>query len=142
MRSHVSNHAVIRYVERVLGHPVDEWLAGAGNLREAERAVMVCNRAGLPIDAVRELILCRPVLVAVMAGFGQVIVRYEGFAYVVRSGIVATILTERMRDEKIGTFDKMKEKSRAEIRREMYRAGRRYKTKNKMRNRRRLEEVE
>lgn len=142
MRSHVSNHAVIRYVERVLGHPVDEWLAGTGKLRSDNRAIIVCNRAGLPIDAVRELILCGPVLVAVQSGLGQVIVRYNGFAYVVRSGIVATILTERMRDEKIGTFEKMKEKSRAEIRREMYRAGRRYKTKNKMRHRRRLEEVE
>ena len=138
----VSHHAIIRYVERVLGLPVDEWLAGTEKMREADRAALVCERAGLPVDAVRELVLCRPVLVAVLANFRQVIVRYEGFAYVVRSGVVATILTERMRDERIGCHGKLQERDRTQMRKDMIRTTRRLKGKNKNKDRRRLAEVD
>lgn len=141
MLDHVSFHAVIRYLERVLGFPVNDWLVGMERMGEDARARHCCAKAGLPLAYVRELVLCRPVLAAVICGFEQVVVRVDGFAYVVRNGIVATVLTERMRDEKIGLLDKLKEQTRPEMRRQMARNGRRAKGKNKSRNRR-MAEVE
>lgn len=137
----VSCHAVIRYLERVLGLPVAEWLAGADHLDEHQRAVLCCERAGLPVAAVRQSILSRPVMMAILAGFRQVIVRHEGFAYVIRSGKLVTIVTERMRDEKIGQGKKMKLKGRMSMRREIQKANRRNKARDRSRDRRRLEEA-
>jgi len=142
MRDHVTNHAVIRYIERVLGLPVDEWLTDKRHLSEDRRAMFCCHKADLPARLVREMVLCAPVRAAVACGFQQVVVRFEGFAYVIREGRVVTILTERMRDEKIGLLDKLKDQSRSEMRRQMARNGRRAKGKNKNRDRRRLAEVE
>lgn len=137
----VSCHAVIRYLERVLGLPVAEWLAGADHLDEHARAELCCERAGLPVAAVRQSILNRPVVMAILAGFQQVIVRYEGFAYVIRSGKLVTIVTERMRDEKHGQARRMKLKGRTSMRRDIQKANRRNKGKNKSRDRRQLEDA-
>lgn len=137
----VSCHAVIRYLERVLGLPVAEWLAGADHLDEHARAELCCERAGLPVAAVRQSILSRPVIMAILAGFEQVIVRYEGFAYVIRSGKLVTIVTERMRDQKTGQAKRMKVKGRMSMRREIQKANRRNKARDRSRDRRRLEDA-
>lgn len=141
MLERVSCHAVIRYLERVLGLPVDEWLAGLGHLDELARAELCCERAGIPPAAVRQSILTRPVIAAMLAGFQHVIVRHEGFAYVIRSGTLVTIVTERMRDERHGAGKKLKTIDRAQMRREFLKLNRRNKGKNKSRDRRRLEEA-
>jgi hypothetical protein len=121
----VSYHAVIRYLERVLGLPVSDWLADVGDVAENLKAEFCCERAGLPVSAVRQSVLIEPVLSVIRAGFKQVIVRHEGFAYVVRAGKVVTIVTERMRDEKTSQLGKVKHVSHREAKRNMNRRRRR-----------------
>jgi hypothetical protein len=137
----VTYHACIRYLERVLGLPVDEWLVGTGHLSEFDRALLCCERAGLPVDAVKQSVLCKPVLYACMAGFVNCVVRCDNLAYVIREGRVATILTDRMRDKRIGLLDKVKTTDRSSMRREILKHQRRLKGKNKSRDRR-LAEVD
>lgn len=142
MSKHVSHHAVIRYVERVLGHDVEPWLVGMDQAKEEDRAAHCCTMAGVHLAAVRELILCPPVLTACAAGFKNVTVRFEGFAYVILDGKVVTILTEDMRDQQFKADKKLRHFTRDEMRREFLRNNKRLKGKNKARDRRRLAEVE
>jgi hypothetical protein len=135
----VTFHACIRYLERVLNLPVDEWLAGQDHLNEFDRAVLCCERAGLPVDAVKQSVLCKPVLYACLSGFQNVIVRCDNLAYVIRDGRVATILTERMRDKRIGLLDKIKTMDRTSMRKAILKNQRRHKGKNKSRDRRPVE---
>jgi hypothetical protein len=142
MSKHVSHHAVIRYVERVLGHDVEPWLVGMDMAKEEDRASHCCIMAGVHLAAVRELILCPPVRTACAAGFKNVTVRFEGFAYVILDGKVVTILTEDMRDQQFKADKKLRHFSRDEMRREFLRNNKRLKGKNKARDRRRLAEVQ
>ncbi|WP_457663976.1 hypothetical protein [Sinorhizobium medicae] len=121
----VSFHAVVRYLERVLEMPVAEWLAGHETLDARQQAEICCARAGMAVAAIRQAILVRPVLLAVSSGFGQVVVRHEGLAYIVRNSVVATIVTARMRDERTARANKIKDVSRTEARRNMTRRHRR-----------------
>lgn len=141
MSKYVSHHAVIRYVERVLGHDVEPWLVGMDLAKAEERAAHCCTMAGLHIAAVRELILSAPVRAACIAGFKQVTIRYEGFAYIILNGTVVTVLSNEMQDDKLQRGSKMKHFSRDEMRREFLRNNKRLKGKNKARDRRRLAEV-
>jgi len=125
MESSVSYHAVIRYLERVLGLPVADWLREIGDLTENLKAELCCERAGLPVAAVRQSVLIDPVKKAVIAGFQQVIVRYDGYAYVVRSGKVVTIVTERMHDENTRQAYRIKHVTEREAKRNMTRRRRR-----------------
>ena len=135
MLDRVSSHAILRYLERVLGLPVDEWLVGMDAELESKRVAVACERAGLPVDAVRELILHPAVLRVVASGFADCIVRLDGFAYVIKSGRVITILTGRMRDERIGQCGKVRELDRASMRREILKKNRRHKAKHRNRDR-------
>lgn len=137
----VTYHAVIRYLQRVLDLPVDDWLVGQDHLSEFDRAFLCCERAGLPVDAVKQSVLCTPVLYACNAGFKNCVVRCDNLAYVIREGRVATILTDRMRDKRIGLLDKVKTADRTSMRREILKNNRRLKGKNKSRDRR-LAEVD
>lgn len=132
----VSFHAVIRYVERVLGEPCDDWLKDAGPILEEARARLCCQRAGLPFLAVIDLILCPPVLSACLAGFAEVSVRFEGFVYIVRSGRVISVLTEEMHDRRTGRLGRVREQSRQSMRRDILRNERRLKGRNRTLNRR------
>ncbi len=131
MLERVTYHAILRYLERVLGLPVNEWLVGTELLPDRERVAMACERAGLPVDAVRELILSKPVLRVVEAGFKDCVVRLDGFAYVIRNGRVATVMMAWMRDSQIGQHCRMKEQSRSQLKREHQKANRRFKDKRK-----------
>lgn len=62
MLDRVSYHAAIRYLERVLRLPVDEWLRGKEHLNEKARAEHCCECAGLPVDAVRLAMLTPAVI--------------------------------------------------------------------------------
>lgn len=62
MLEKVSFHSVIRYLERVLHLPVDEWLRGKEHLNEKDRAEHCCECAGLPVDAVRLTMLTPAVI--------------------------------------------------------------------------------
>ncbi|TBY40859.1 hypothetical protein [Rhizobium leguminosarum] len=142
MLERVSLHAVLRYLERVLSLPVDAWLAEMpAGTSEARRVLSCCERAGLPVDAVRSSVLCRPVMLAVTAGFKDTVVRFGGFCYVIRDGAVVTILTERMRDQRIGQLGKVKVLDRTSMRREILKNNRRNRGKIKSRDRR-LAEVD
>lgn len=95
MLNKVSHHAVIRYLDRVLGLPVDEWLVGLDHLGENMKAKHCCERAGLPVDAVKSVILCPAVLKAVQSRMtGSV--KHDGFVYVLSGGGILTILTYRL----------------------------------------------
>jgi hypothetical protein len=141
MRSSVSFHAIIRYVQRVLGEPVSDWLVGTERMNEEARARICCQRAGVPYGAVIDLVLCPPVLAACVAGFKEVIVRYEGFAYVVRTGRVISILTEEMHDRTTGRLSRLRTDNRKSARRDIIKNERRMKGRNRSRNRR-MAEVE
>jgi hypothetical protein len=142
MLSQVTLHAVRRYLERVLALPVDAWLAEMpAGISETARVLSCCERAGLPVDAVRASVLCRPVMLVVAAGFKDTVIRTGGFCYVVRDGCVVTILTERMRDLRIGLVSKVKDLDRTSMRREIVKNNKRNRGKNKSRDRR-LVEVE
>ncbi len=135
MLERVTYHAIFRYLERVLGLPVDEWLAGTELLPDRERVAIACERAGLPVDAVRELILSKPVMRVVAAGFKDCVVRLDGYSYVIKDGKVATILLNWMRDERIGQLSKLKEQSRSQLKKEFQKANRRFRGKRKSLNR-------
>lgn len=141
MLDRVTHHATIRYLQRVLALPVDDWCAGQTFQNDKDRAAFCCERAGLPVDAVKELIMSRPVQLMCQAGFENVCVRFEGFAYIIRSGFVVTILTDEQRDERIGQLGKIRHQSRGSMRREILKHNRRTKDKNKSRDRR-LAEVD
>ncbi|MBX5001863.1 hypothetical protein HJB72_28485 [Rhizobium lentis] len=141
MLERVTFHAVRRYLERVLSLPVDAWMAEMPGLTEIARVEACCERAGLPVDAVRSSVLCKPVLLAVTAGFKDTVVRFGGFAYVIKDGHVITVLTDQMRDQRIGLLGKVKTLDRTSMRREILKHNRRCKGKNKSRDRR-LAEVD
>ncbi|MBY3162098.1 hypothetical protein HFO65_15800 [Rhizobium laguerreae] len=143
LMSKVTLHAVRRYLERVLSLPVDAWLAEMPvGISETARVLSCCERAGLPVDAVRASVLCRPVMLAVAAGFKDTVVRIEGFCYVIRDGFVVTILTDDMRDARIGQLGKVKDLDRTSMRREILKNNKRNRGKVKSRDRRRLAEVD
>jgi hypothetical protein len=131
MLDRVTFHAIFRYLERVLGLPVDEWLAGTELLADRERVAIACERARLPVDAVRELILSRPVLAVVAAGFKDCVVRLDGFSYVIRNGRVATVMTNWMRDSQVGQIGRMKEQTRSQLKKDFQKANRRFRGKRK-----------
>ncbi|MBB3313659.1 hypothetical protein FHT78_005453 [Rhizobium sp. BK196] len=141
MLDRVTNHAVLRYLQRVLNLPVDDWCAGQPFSCDRERVAFCCERAELPVDAVKELIMSKPVMLMCMAGFQNVCVRLDGFAYIIRQGFVVTILTDEQRDERIGQLGKIKQQSRDSMRREILKRNRRSKGKFKNRDRR-LAEVD
>lgn len=95
MLNRVSSHCVIRYLERVLGLPVDEWLVGTDRMPESTRAAMCCERAGLPVDAVRAVILSSSVALAVKTNLTGAI-KHEGFVYIVERGGVLTVMPRAM----------------------------------------------
>lgn len=121
----VTYHAVLRYLDRVLGLPVDDWLHGRDHLNEKLRAEFCCQRSGVTVDDVRQAVLVRPVMLAACAGFSKVVVRYEGFCYVIRDGAVATILTERMHDQNVSQNSKLKIRGRTETRKDGHKLNRR-----------------
>lgn len=129
--SKVTYHAIFRYLERVLGLPVDEWLVGTELLPDRERVAIACERAGLPVDAVRELILSKPVLLVIAAGFKDCVVRIDGFSYVISGGKVTTVLLNWMRSSQIGQGGRMKEQTRSQLKRDFQKANRRFKDKRK-----------
>lgn len=136
MLERVTLHAVLRYLERVLALPVDAWLGEMPpGISETARVMSCCERAGLPVDAVRSSVLCKPVLLVVTAGFKDTVVRFDGFAYVV------TVLTDQMRDQRIGLLGKVKTLDRTGMRREILKNNKRNRGKNKSRDRR-LAEVD
>jgi hypothetical protein len=93
----VSHHSVIRYLERVLGLPVDEWLVGCDHLNDYGKAQIACERAGLPVDAVRLSMLIEPVLKAMQTRSSQkakIITRDA--IYVVTGGNLVTVLAPGM----------------------------------------------
>jgi hypothetical protein len=95
MLERVSSHAVIRYLQRVLGLPVDEWTVGMDREPERVRCAHCCERAGLPVDAVRNTILTPVVSKAIelrMTGA----VKCSGFVYVLEQGKVLTVMNPRM----------------------------------------------
>lgn len=92
----VSHHAVIRYLDRVLGLPVDEWLAGKEHMPEWQRCAICCERAGLPVDAVRATMMHPAIARVCAAGFDDVAVRLDGFVYIVKEGVVITVLTAKL----------------------------------------------
>lgn len=141
MLDRVTHHATIRYLQRVLNLPVDEWLPELAHLNEKEKALACCERAGLPVDAVKELIMSPAVQRVCQAGFQNVCVRLDQHAYIVRSGFVVTVLTDEMRDERIGQLGKIRQQSRDSMRREILKKNRRSKGKHKNRDRR-LAEVD
>lgn len=93
MLERVSFHAVIRYLDRVLGLPVEDWLDGRETLPEYVKAMHCCERAGLPVEAVRATIMSPAIARVCAAGFEEVAVRLDGFVYIIKDGIVATVLT-------------------------------------------------
>ncbi|MDQ0132643.1 hypothetical protein J2T08_000544 [Neorhizobium galegae] len=95
MLDRVSYHAVIRYLDRVLGLPVDEWLVGMDHLAEDRKARLCCQRAGLPVDAVRNAILSPIVFLAVRSGISGA-VKHDGFVFVLQRGSVLTVMPQRM----------------------------------------------
>lgn len=97
MLSSVSYHAVLRYLERVLGLPVDAWTAGMAGKNDLQKALHCCGCAGLPVDAIKQSILVPPVIRAMQSKLPNVTVRHDGFAYIVGYGTVRTILTGEMR---------------------------------------------
>ncbi|NTG61818.1 hypothetical protein G6L45_16180 [Agrobacterium rhizogenes] len=131
MLDRVTYHAIFRYLERVLGLPVDEWLVGTELLPDRERVAIACERAGLPVDAVRELILSKPVQRVVAAGFRDCVVRLDGFSYVISGGKVTTVLTNWMRDSQVGQLERMKEQTRSQLKKDFQKANRRFRGKRK-----------
>lgn len=93
MLHRVSHHAVIRYLDRVLGLPVDAWLVGMEHKPESQRSLHCCERAGLPVDAVRSVIMHPAIARVCAAGFVDVAVRLDGFVYIIQDGNVITVLT-------------------------------------------------
>lgn len=93
----VSYHAVIRYLERVLCLPVSDWLREIGDVAEHIKAELCCERAGLPVSAVRLAMLTDPVLKAMRSRHCQktkVITRDAIF--VIMQGRIVTVLSPDM----------------------------------------------
>ncbi|PYE25073.1 hypothetical protein C8J32_10426 [Rhizobium sp. PP-CC-3A-592] len=126
MLDRVTNHACLRYMERVLGHPVETWLAGRSPMREADKVALCCNLAGLTVNGVRELVLHPAVLRMIACGFRQVTVRLDGFAYVIQDGKVITVLAGYMRDTRLCQSTKLKTQTRAEARKTIIRREKRH----------------
>lgn len=96
MLEKVTFHAVVRYLERVLGLPVDEWLVGHEHMNEFDKAHLCCERAGLPVDAVKATIMHPAIARVCLAGFDEVAVRLDSFVYIIKGGVVATVLTPKI----------------------------------------------
>lgn len=135
MLDHVSYHACIRYLERVLRLPVAEWLRGREHLNEKLRAEHCCACAGVPVAAVRQAILCPALIGPILSNFDSVAVKFDGWVYIIRRGIVCTILTERMHDERTGRARPLKDFGRMEGRRNMAKTHRRMKARDRSRDR-------
>lgn len=135
MLDHVSYHAVVRYLERVLHLPVAVWLRGREHLNEKLRAEHCCACAGLPVAAVRQSILIPALIGPVLADFLNVAVKHGGMVYIVRRGVICTILTERMHDERTGRARPLKDVGRTEGRRNMAKSHRRMKARDRSRDR-------
>ncbi len=131
MLEKVTYHAIFRYLERVLGLPVDEWLVGTELLPDRERVAIACERAGLPVDAVRELILSAPVKRVIAAGFKDCAVRLDGFSYIISDGKVTTVLLNWMRNSQLGQHTRLKEQTRSQLKRDFQKANRRFRGKRK-----------
>lgn len=100
MLSRVSYHAVMRYLERVLGCPVPDWLDGKEYLNPRGQAEFACAAAGLSLDEVRRAMLV-PAVERVIAGVtGRVSVRCDHVVYVIKDGVVTTIKTAAMQSER------------------------------------------
>ncbi|MDI7862556.1 hypothetical protein MRS76_11345 [Rhizobiaceae bacterium n13] len=97
MIQYVSFHAVVRYLDRVLGLPVDEWLAGLDHLPEDKRAQKACECAGLPVDAVRLCMLTEPVIRALRRPLStKVHVITPEAIFIVQDGTLVTVLSPQM----------------------------------------------
>lgn len=125
MLDHVSYHACIRYLDRVLGLPVADWLVGTEHLNEKLRAELCCERAGVPVAEVRKAILSKPVALAILSNFCDVTVRYEGFAYIIKNRIVVSIYTAAMRKRDLRHDRPATTQSRPSAKRDIHKAQRR-----------------
>jgi hypothetical protein len=124
MLERVTYHACIRYLERVLGLPVDAWLIGREHWPENLRAQHCCERAGLPVDAVKAAILCEPVMRALRSGVTTAL-KHDGFVYLLRAGVVCTVQTRAIYLNTMSSrygpprFDKSKKRRKEKRRLEM-----------------------
>ena len=79
----------------MLGLPVAEWLAGKDHLPEHVKAEHCCARAGLPVAAVRSVIMS-PAVSRVVAANLTAAIKHDGFIYIIERGGVLTVMTPRM----------------------------------------------
>lgn len=117
MHSAVTHHAALRYMQRGLGLPIEQWLKGKDSMREADKLALCCKLAELPVDAVRELVLCPAVKRVLACGFNEVTVRLDRLAFVIKGGKVVTVLTADMRDVQIFKAAPIREQQSQESRR-------------------------
>jgi hypothetical protein len=97
MLERVSSHAVIRYLERVLCLPVDDWCSDREFPHDRAKAEFCCERAGLPVDAVKLCMLTDDVLRAMgsrTATRGRLVTKE--CIYIFRDGNLITLLAPEM----------------------------------------------
>lgn len=127
----ITPHAVIRFLERVMGLPIapEIWRAHDGGARMTA-AQMACEGHGLTIDQVRALIVsATPMIGAIIkAGCPDTKILGGDFAYIFRQGFLVTIVFKWMRDDRMKDLLRMPEGKR-ERQREAHKAMRRRKKK-------------
>jgi hypothetical protein len=112
----VSCHAVIRYLERVLGLPVAEWLRGKDHLSENLKVEHCCEQAGLPVAAVRLSMLTPAVIRQMQRCDPQKakVITSDGI-FVVVEGRVITVLSPHMRAYRKKKYKPHKSRQLAEV---------------------------
>ncbi|NHT75911.1 hypothetical protein G8E10_09485 [Rhizobiaceae bacterium CRRU44] len=116
MLERVTAHAVLRYLERVLHEPVQQWLADQPPMRECQKLALCCERAGLPADAVRLSMLTQPVINALNTKRSQkTTLVTENAVYVIDGRKIITVLAIGMRPKKKQKFKAHKSRQLAEV---------------------------
>lgn len=94
MHERVSSHAILRYMERVMRLPVQEWVGGDDTLPENLKVARVCQRAKVSAYEICQQIL-NPSVVAVMkAGFANCKIKQGRITYVVKDGHLITVMRD------------------------------------------------
>lgn len=125
MNDKITYHAIIRFLERVMNIDVTQFIGEVSAAKDKEQATIACQRAGTSIEHIRSLIMQSPAGEALLAGFTQVNVHYEGSTYVIDQGILKTILEHQMWLKNTARNGKLKLKSETERKRSLHQAKRR-----------------
>ncbi|MBB4066775.1 hypothetical protein [Gellertiella hungarica] len=94
MHERISSHAVLRYMERVMRLPVQEWIGDDDTLPENLKVLRCCQRARLSLHDICNEILHPAVKLVMDSGFANCKVRLDRITYVVKDGHLITVMRE------------------------------------------------